>query len=105
MNLEVRAQRQDKDLSDEGKTALEATLAATQASAPVSLKGPDWHRASIRLQGDTLAASIDGKPVVHLKSPGIDHPTKNKFGMTVNGSTIDFDNLQVYFTDIQFMEK
>ena len=30
MNLEVRTQRQDKDLSDEGKAALEATLAATQ---------------------------------------------------------------------------
>ncbi|TWU54689.1 Arylsulfatase [Rubripirellula tenax] len=96
MNLEVRKQRQDKNLSEEGKAALEATLAATQASAPVSLKGPDWHHARIQLQGDTLAVSIDGKSVVHFESSGISHPTKSKFGMTVNGSTIDFDNLQVF---------
>ena len=35
-----------------------------------------------------------GQP--HLRSPGIDHPTKTKFGFTVNGETIDFDNLKVY---------
>ena len=47
---------------------------------------------------DFKKAFIDGELITKLKSPGIDHPTKSKLGMTVNGTTIDFDNFKV-FTD------
>ena len=43
-----------------------------------------------------MKAFVDGNLITKLKSPGIDHPTKTKLGMTVNGATIDFDNLKVF---------
>jgi len=42
-----------------------------------------------------MTALIDGKKVTELHSLGIGHPTKNKFGMTVVGSTFEFDNIKV----------
>ncbi|TWT54947.1 Arylsulfatase [Rubripirellula amarantea] len=96
MNLEVRKQRQDKNLNADAKASLQTVLAATQASAAVQLDEGKWHHARIQLKGDTLSAFIDGSEITRLKSPGIDHPTKTKFGMTVNGSSIDFDNLNAF---------
>lgn len=46
-----------------------------------------------------MEACVDGELAASLTSPGIDHQTKTKFGMTVNGSTIDFDNLKVFAED------
>ncbi|MGY8696780.1 MAG: hypothetical protein ACKVGW_21605, partial [Verrucomicrobiia bacterium] len=48
------------------------------------------------INGELMEAYLDGKRVAGVRSPGIAHLTKTKFGMTVNGSTIDFDNLKVY---------
>ena len=42
-----------------------------------------------------MKAFLDGEMVTHLHSPGFAHPTKTKFGFTVNGQTIDFDNVVV----------
>ena len=35
-------------------------------------------------------------PVAALRSPGIAHLLKSKFGMTLSGSTIDFGDLKLY---------
>ena len=43
-----------------------------------------------------MEAHLDGKKITSLRSPGIDHPTKTKLGMTVVESTIDFDNLKIF---------
>ena len=95
MNLEVRKQRQDKTLSTEDAEALQELLARTQSSAKISIKPGEWHTLRIRIRGDIMKAFLDGELVTSLRSPGFDHPTKTKFGFTVNGESIDFDNLVV----------
>lgn len=99
MNLKVRKQRQSKDLSPQQKKSLEELLATKTNSAAVNLKKGQWYRLGVRIEGDRLEASLDGKKIAELSSPGIDHPTKSKLGMTVTGSTIDFDNLKVFSTN------
>lgn len=96
MNLEVQAQRNTKELPADKKRALDDLLKRTQAAAVVALKHGEWHRLRVRIAGDLLEASVDRAPVARLLSPGIAHATKTKFGLTVNGATIDFDNLQVF---------
>ncbi len=96
MNLKVREQRKSESLSVGEQAALEALLEKTQSSAKIKLNQSEWHRMRVRIEGDLMEAYLDGERVASLTSPGIDHPTKTKFGMTVNGSTIDFDNLKVF---------
>lgn len=94
MNLKVRAQRQSKDLPAAEAKALKKLLAETQATAPVDLEKGRWYTLRVTITGDVMSATIDGKQIAKLCSPGIAHPTKTKFGMTVNGATIDFDDLK-----------
>ena len=51
------------------------------------------------IRGTVMTVHLDGNQVVTLDSPGFAHPTKTQFGMTVNGTTIDFDNLKVFATE------
>jgi len=96
MNLKVRAQRQDNNLPEKKKKALDNLLGRTTSSAKLALKKDQWYHLRVRIQGDLMEAYIDSKLVASLRSPGIAHPTKTKFGPTVNDATIDFDNLKVY---------
>jgi len=95
MNLEVREQRQDKSLSPEKAAAIKTLLDRTRAVAKVDIKSNQWHNFRLRIRGDMMKVFLDGEKVASLKSPGIAHPTKTKFGFTVNGQSIDFDNLVV----------
>ncbi|SMP43749.1 protein of unknown function [Neorhodopirellula lusitana] len=99
MNLEVRKQRKSTTLSPAEKESLDQLLASKTNAASVDLKKGRWYRLGIRIDGDLLEASLDGKKIAELRSPGIDHPTKSKLGMTVTGSTIDFDNLKIFSTN------
>lgn len=91
MNLDIRKRRKQNTLTAEDKE----TLSAAQTSAPLNLKKGQWYQLQVIIKGDTLEAFIDQKPIVKLKSPGIDHPTFTKLGMTVTGTTIDFDDFKV----------
>ncbi|NJN05621.1 MAG: DUF1080 domain-containing protein [Rhodobacteraceae bacterium] len=95
MNLEVRKQRLDKNLSAEKKQALEALLAATQKSVAVDLKPGAWHHLRVRIVGDTMETWVAGNKVATLKSPGFAHPTKTSFGFTCNGTATEFDNIKM----------
>ncbi|EMI52543.1 sulfatase-like hydrolase/transferase [Rhodopirellula sallentina] len=95
MNLEVRKQRQNPNLSPEESEDLVEILASTQSAAKVDLQPNDWHNLRVRIKGETMKVFLDGELATTLKSPGIDHPTKNKFGFTVNGTMFGFDNLVV----------
>ncbi|MEM9645656.1 MAG: family 16 glycoside hydrolase [Planctomycetota bacterium] len=96
MNLEVRARRKDTNLSPEKREELAKFLEQKQASAPTDLRQGKWYHMRVSIHGDRMDANLDGKLVASLRSPGIAHPTKTQFGMTVNGSTIDFDDLKVF---------
>jgi len=95
MNLEVRRKRQSNTLIKVAQKELDDLLSRTQASGTVELKQERWYKLNVLIVGDQMTVSLDGKPIAELKSPGFDHSTKTKFGMTVNGTTIDFDNLIV----------
>lgn len=99
MNLEVRKMRQSKDLPEKQQTELSALLKRTQAKTDVQIKSSQWHHLRIRIQKDVMTVVLDGDKKVSLKSPGIDHPTKNKLGFTVIGTSIDFDNFTVHKPD------
>lgn len=95
MNLEVRKQRQTNDLSPEATQSLEALLQRTQSSAKIEIKPGQWHLLRVRIKADIMKAFLDDELVTSLKSPGFAHATKTKFGFTVNGQSIDFDDLTV----------
>ena len=95
MNLEVRKQRQDKGLPKEKVAALEELLDHTRSTVKVDIKPNQWHSLRLRIRGDVMKAFLDDEQVTSLKSPGFAHPTKTKFGFTVNGQSIEFDNLVV----------
>lgn len=46
----------------------------------------DWHTLLVVVEGDTMRATIDGKPVGEFKSEGIAHPTKRMITLAVNKS-------------------
>ena len=95
-NLDIRAQRQNKNLPPEDKKALDELLASKRKTAKMNFVEGQWYQLRVLLKGDTLEVWIDGMSIAKLQSPGLAHPTKTKFGWTVNGSHIDFDNLKVF---------
>jgi hypothetical protein len=96
MDLNIRTQRQDQTLPKDQRTALDAYLKTKEANAKLDLKIGQWYKLRVVIDGDVMTAYLDGKQVTTLRSPGFAHPTKNKFGSTVNGSTTEFDNPRIY---------
>lgn len=96
MNLEIRALRQTENLLDKQQQALEALLKRTSVSAKLDLQHGEWYCLRVRIQNDLMEAYINDELIAMLRSPGVAHPTKTKFGMTVNEATIDFDNLEIF---------
>ncbi len=82
MNLDIKARREKGDKSPE----LAALLKTKSKILKLDLKADDWHTMLIRVEGDQMTASIDGKPVGHFRSEGIAHPTKRMITLAVNKS-------------------
>ena len=95
-NLDIRAMRKDANLPKDKKEWLANFLKDKNDSGTVDMNTGQWYRLRVVINGEFMEAYLDGKRVAGVRSPGIAHSTKTKFGMTVNGSTIDFDNLKVY---------
>ena len=53
-------------------------LEGRSATFPVQVESNQWHDLVVETVGDEMRATLDGKPVAFLKSPGIAHPTKSK---------------------------
>jgi hypothetical protein len=96
MNLAVQALRNAKELPADKAKAIKELLAKCEKDGAVKLEKGKWYRLGVRINGDLMEASLDGKLIASLRSPGIAHLTKTQFGMTVTGASIDFDNLKVY---------
>ena len=95
MDLNIRNQRQDKNLPEDQRKALDALLETKQASSDLDLKKGQWYNLRVTIEDDVMSAYIDGEKVTSLRSPGFAHPIKNKFGFTVNGSDTEFDNIKI----------
>ncbi|HLY10738.1 MAG TPA: hypothetical protein VKW04_15655 [Planctomycetota bacterium] len=55
-----------------------------------------WHQIRVEILGDEMFLSIDGKPAGYLKSPGLDHPTKNAIGFEVGGKSSLLKSMKVW---------
>ncbi len=78
------------------KSAADKLLVGRGATVPATLEQNKWYHVTIELVGDQLRVSLDGKPICHLKSPGIGHETKTSFHFTVNGPGALFDEVRIW---------
>ncbi len=65
-------------------------------SFPLNLDAEAWHTFVLETVGDTMRASIDGKAVAFLQSPGIAHATKSKVEFGCMGKGGLFDDLKIW---------
>ena len=79
MDLKIRAARQAKSLTP----AQKKLLAAKQKTFPHKLELGKWHDLLLKVEGDSLQLSIDGKQVAAFQSEGISHPTKRMLRLSV----------------------
>lgn len=81
----------------EGATGEPPTPAGRKNVAfPLSLDPNTWHSFMLETVGDTMRATIDGKAVAFLQSPGIAHPTKSKVEFGCMGKGGCFDDLKIW---------
>ena len=81
----------------EGATGEPPTPAGRKnVTFPLSLDPESWHTFLLETVGDTMRASIDGKAVAFLQSPGIAHPTKSKVEFGCMGKDGFFDDLKIW---------
>jgi hypothetical protein len=81
----------------EGATGEPPTPAGRKSvTFPLTLDPETWHTFMLETVGDTMRASIDGKPVAFLQSPGIAHPTKSKVEFGCMGKDGFFDDLKIW---------
>jgi len=71
-------------------------LVGRSAKFPVKLESSKWYTFTVETVGDEMRASIDGKPVGYLKSPGIAHATKSKIELGVAGKDGFYDDIKVW---------
>jgi hypothetical protein len=90
--------RKRRDPYLKAKQKLPDDLAALLAAKEKTLAWPadtEWHELVLVTEGDEMRASIDGKPVGSLRSPGFAHPVKRWFSLGV-GSAAWIDDVRVY---------
>jgi hypothetical protein len=71
-------------------------LKGRSSTFPVKLDPEQWHTLVLETAGDAMRASVDGKPVAYLKSPGIAHPTKSKVEFGCAGKDGYFDDVKIW---------
>jgi hypothetical protein len=81
------------------RSEVEAQVKDRMKKVPVTFDAGKWHRMTVEIVGDEMVASLDGKPVAYLKSPGIAHATKTDWGFTTQGRTIEVDNLRAWVAE------
>lgn len=80
MRLDIHETRQaKKKLSAEQ----EAALKGKQKAVPQPIAVGQWHDLLVKISGDELAVTLDGKAVGSFKSSGIAHPTKRLLRLAV----------------------
>jgi len=83
--------------NDPAKKAERAKLLAGRSvTFPLQLDADAWHTFVLETVGDTMRASIDGKPVAFLQSPGIAHPTKSKVEFGCMGKDGFLDDVKIW---------
>ncbi|MCX6858462.1 MAG: hypothetical protein NTV80_26610 [Verrucomicrobia bacterium] len=79
MNMKFYEARKAKRLTPEQL----AFIAAQKKTFPNTLEAGKWHDMLIKIVGDTVSVSIDGKLVASITSEGVAHPTKRMIRLSV----------------------
>ncbi|HUR57379.1 MAG TPA: hypothetical protein VM029_06695 [Opitutaceae bacterium] len=92
MRLDIRTAKQAKQkLTDEQQQAIQGK----QKTVPHAVAVGQWHDLLVKVAGDELSVSIDGKLVGSFKSPGIAHPTKRTLRLPVPRNAV-VDDLKIW---------
>lgn len=91
-NEEIKAMQKDPAKKAEAAKR----MAGKRAAFPVKLQQGKTYTFVVETVGDEMRASIDGKAVAFLKSPGIGHPTKSKIELGVSGQSGWFEDIKVW---------
>jgi hypothetical protein len=92
MRLDIHTAKQAKQkLTDEQQQAMKDK----QKTVPHVSEVGKWHDLLVKVVGDELSVSIDGKFVGSFKSPGIAHPTKRMLRLPVPRNAV-VDDLKIW---------
>lgn len=92
MRLDIQTARKAKQkLSPEQEQAIKGKQKAVAHNTTVG----QWHDLLVRISGDELAVSVDGKPVGSFHSPGIAHPTKRMLRLAVPRNAV-VDDVKIW---------
>ncbi len=89
------------DIQDARKAKQKLTADQQQAlvgkdkKIPATLAVNEWHDLLVKITGDELAVTVDGKLLGTLKSPGIAHPTKKMLRLAVPRNAV-VDNVKIW---------
>lgn len=73
----------------------EALIKTKSKSFPYEISLNEWHALSVTIVGDTMSASVDGKPIGSFSSPGIAHETKQVLRLLVSNK-VTLDDVKYY---------
>jgi hypothetical protein len=92
MRLDIQTARQAKQkLTADQQQA----LVGKEKKIPAALAVGQWHDLLVKISGDELAVTVDGKLLGTLKSPGIAHPTKMMLRLAVPRNAV-VDDLKIW---------
>ena len=95
MRLDIQTARLAKQtLSAEQEQALKGK----QKVVPQAIALGQWHDLLVRVTGDELSVTLDGKPMGNFKSPGIAHPTKHMLRLAVPRNAV-VDDVKIWRAD------
>ncbi|MGA0133003.1 MAG: hypothetical protein ACO3ND_01430 [Opitutales bacterium] len=91
MNLKYYAARKAGNLSKEDQELLRTK----SKSFPFEIAVGEWHSLNVTIAGDTMTASVDGRPVGSFSSPGIAHESKRALRLLVSNK-VTLDDVRYY---------
>lgn len=79
MNLKIREERKSGNPSE----ATKKLVAAKNKKFKHKVAADEWHDLEVKIAGDVMTVSIDGKQAGEFQSEGIAHPTKRRLRIAV----------------------
>ncbi|MDP1592432.1 MAG: hypothetical protein Q8M07_32010 [Prosthecobacter sp.] len=92
MRLDIRETKQAKQkLSEEQQQAVKGK----EKAVPHPLESGKWHDLVVKVTGDELSVTINGKHIGSFNSPGIAHPTKRTLRLSVPRNAV-VDDVKIW---------
>ncbi|MCX7009418.1 MAG: hypothetical protein NTY53_19610 [Kiritimatiellaeota bacterium] len=91
MNLQIQEARLAKKLTTEQQQKLKGK----EKTFALPIEIGKWHDLLVKIEGDELSATIDGKLVGSFKSEGIAHPTKRLLRLSVPRNAV-VDDVKIW---------